>query len=119
MKILEEYAAEENCSLYAALTRLQEDERFKGTGAKKFIRLVEELSEEAEGRPVSELLGDVLHRSRYEETLRTEGSQERLDNLAELRQKRGYPGGRGEGEAHDRPRRQGAGIPLRLPLRNE
>ena len=86
MKILEEYAAEENCSLYAALTRLQEDERFKGTGAKKFIRLVEELSEEAEGRPVSELLGDVLHRSRYEETLRTEGSQERLDNLAELRQ---------------------------------
>ena len=86
MKILEDCAAEENCSLYAALTRLQEDERFKGTGAKKFIRLVEELSEEAEGRPVSELLGDVLHRSRYEETLRTEGSQERLDNLAELRQ---------------------------------
>ena len=86
MKVLEEYAAEENCSLYDALCRLQEDERFKGTGAKKFIRLVEELSEEAEGRPVSELLGDVLHRSRYEETLRTEGSQERLDNLAELRQ---------------------------------
>ncbi len=86
MKVLEDFAAEENCSLYTALARLQEDERFKGTGAKRFIRLVEELSEGMEGRPVSELLGDVLHRSRYEETLRTEGSQERLDNLAELRQ---------------------------------
>jgi DNA helicase-2/ATP-dependent DNA helicase PcrA len=86
MKILEEYAAEENCSLYTALARLQDDERFKGTGARKFIRLVEELSENAEGRAVSELLGDVLHRSGYEAALRTEGSQERLDNLAELRQ---------------------------------
>ena len=86
MKVLEEYAAEENCSLYTALVRLQEDERFKGTGARKFIRLVEELSENAEGRAVSELLGDVLHRSGYETALRTEGSQERLDNLAELRQ---------------------------------
>ena len=86
MKVLEEYAAEENCSLYTALVQLQEDERFKGTGARKFIRLVEELSENAEGRAVSELLGDVLHRSGYETALRTEGSQERLDNLAELRQ---------------------------------
>ena len=86
MKVLEDCAAAENCSLYTALYRLQEDERFKGTGAKRFIRLVEELSEGMADRPVSELLGDVLHRSRYEETLRTEGSQERLDNLAELRQ---------------------------------
>ncbi|MBO4676571.1 MAG: UvrD-helicase domain-containing protein [Oscillospiraceae bacterium] len=86
MKVLEEYAAEENCSLYTALARLQDDERFKGTGARKFIRLVEELNENAEGRAVSELLGDVLHRSGYETALRTEGSQERLDNLAELRQ---------------------------------
>ena len=86
MKILEEYAAGENCSLYTALTRLQEDERFRGTGARKFLRLTEELSETAEGRPVSELLGDILHRSGYETMLRTEGSQERLDNLAELRQ---------------------------------
>ncbi|MBR3060749.1 MAG: UvrD-helicase domain-containing protein [Oscillospiraceae bacterium] len=86
MKVLEDYAAEEDCSLYTALVRLSDDERFRGTGARKFIRLVEELSEGMAERPVSELLGDVLHRSGYEETLRTEGSQERLDNLAELRQ---------------------------------
>ena len=86
MKVLEEYAAAENCSLYTALERLQDDERFRGTGAKRFLRLTEELSQGMEDRPVSDLLKDVLHRSRYEEMLRTEGSQERLDNLAELRQ---------------------------------
>ena len=86
MRVLEEYAEAEDCSLYAALERLQEDERMKGTGARKFLRLVEDLGGSAEGRPVSELLGDLLHRSGYEAMLRTEGSQERLDNLAELRQ---------------------------------
>ena len=86
MKALEEYAAEENCSLYTALVKLQEDERFRGTGAKRFLRLVEDLSQGMEDRPVSDLLKDLLHQSRYEEMLRTEGSQERLDNLAELRQ---------------------------------
>ena len=86
MKALEEYAERENCSLFTALENLQEDERFRGTGAKRFLRLVEELSRGMEERPVSDLLKDVLHRSRYEEMLRTEGSQERLDNLAELRQ---------------------------------
>ena len=36
--------------------------------------------------PISELLSAVLDKSGYERMLRTEGSQERLDNLAELRQ---------------------------------
>jgi DNA helicase-2/ATP-dependent DNA helicase PcrA len=35
---------------------------------------------------VSELLGEVLEKSGYEEARRTEGSGERLDNLAELKQ---------------------------------
>ena len=43
-------------------------------------------SAEAAVRPVSELLADLLDKSGYEKMLRTEGSQERLDNLAELRQ---------------------------------
>ena len=37
-------------------------------------------------RPVSELLSSVMDSSGYERMLRTEGSQERLDNLAELKQ---------------------------------
>ena len=39
-----------------------------------------------DGRQVSELLGEVLERSGYERMLRTEGAQDRLDNLPELRQ---------------------------------
>ena len=37
-------------------------------------------------RPISEVLSETLDRSGYEQMLRTEGSQERLDNLAELKQ---------------------------------
>jgi DNA helicase-2/ATP-dependent DNA helicase PcrA len=36
--------------------------------------------------PVSELISAILDQSGYEQMLRTEGSQERLDNLAELKQ---------------------------------
>ena len=85
MKFLEEYAAEHGCTLYAALTQTLEDEIFKGTGAKKLIALVEEFSD-FDGRPISELLGDLLEKSGYERALRTAGDQNRLDNLAELRQ---------------------------------
>lgn len=38
------------------------------------------------GQPVSEVLAALLDESGYERMLRTEGGQERLDNLAELRQ---------------------------------
>src|SRR5690606_33474079 len=43
-------------------------------------------SSAASGARVSELLSLVLNESGYEKMLRTEGSQERLDNLAELKQ---------------------------------
>ena len=39
-----------------------------------------------EQRPISEVLSQVLDESGYEKALRTEGAQERLDNLAELKQ---------------------------------
>ncbi|MBP5230419.1 MAG: ATP-binding domain-containing protein, partial [Clostridia bacterium] len=39
-----------------------------------------------DGRPVSEVLSAILDESGYEAAMRTEGSQERLDNLAELKQ---------------------------------
>lgn len=48
--------------------------------------MIEGLSTECEGRPVSEVLSAVLNESGYEMMLRTEGSQDRLDNLAELKQ---------------------------------
>ena len=86
MRFLEEYAAQNDCSLYSALLRTLDDEIFKGTKAAGFVKLIESFSNDYADRPISELLSDVLDRSRYEEMLRTEGNQERLDNLAELKQ---------------------------------
>ena len=86
MRFLQEYAAANGCSLYDALNRTLEDDIFKGTKAARFVKLVERFAADYENRPISELLSDLLDASGYEEMLRTEGSQERLDNLAELKQ---------------------------------
>ncbi|MBE7003572.1 MAG: DNA helicase UvrD, partial [Ruminococcaceae bacterium] len=86
MHFLEEYAAEHGCSLYEALRQTQEDDIFKRTKASQFVRLVERFGADYAERPISELLSDLLDKSGYETMLRTEGSQERLDNLAELKQ---------------------------------
>ena len=86
MKFLEETAARHGCSLYDALLRTLEDDIFKGTKAAKFVGMVESYAANYAERPISELLSALLNDSGYEEALRTEGSQERLDNLAELKQ---------------------------------
>ncbi|MCR4935092.1 MAG: UvrD-helicase domain-containing protein [Oscillospiraceae bacterium] len=86
MAYLEECAEKERCSLYEALCRSLEDEVLRGTKGAELVGLVERLSADWEDRAVSELLSAVLDASGYEAMLRTEGSQERLDNLAELKQ---------------------------------
>ncbi|WP_026512102.1 ATP-dependent helicase [Butyrivibrio sp. LC3010] len=86
MSFLEQYAADNSCSLYKALNDNLDHEIMKGTKAKKFIDLIDRFSESYEGLPVSEVLSKILNESGYEEMLRTEGAQERLDNLAELKQ---------------------------------
>ena len=86
MSFLEQYAAQKGCSLYQALNENLEHEIMRGTKATKFIDLIERFADNYEGLPVSEVLSKILNESGYEEMLRTEGAQERLDNLAELKQ---------------------------------
>ena len=86
MAFLEEYAAQNDVSLYNALRQNLDHDLFKGTKARQFVHLIEDFSATYEGRPVSELLSDLLNQSGYEQMMRTNGSQERLDNLAELKQ---------------------------------
>lgn len=86
MAFLRDEAQQRDCSLYEALQLTIENDIFKGTKAKEFISLVEQFRHDYEGRPVSEVLSALLNESGYERMLRTEGSQERLDNLAELKQ---------------------------------
>ena len=86
MAFLQEYAGQNGCSLYQALVDNLEQPLFKGTRAGAFVSLVERFAAGWEGRPVSEVLSALLQESGYETMLRTEGSQERLDNLAQLKQ---------------------------------
>ncbi len=86
MSFLEQYAAENSCSLYKALSENLDNEIMKGTKAKRFVDLIEKFADGYEGLPVSEVLAKILNESGYEEMLRTEGAQDRLDNLAELKQ---------------------------------
>ncbi len=86
MAFLQDYAEQNKCSLYEALRQNLDHNLIKGTKAEAFVALVEEFSSTYSGRPVSEVLSTLLDVSGYEEMLRTEGSQERLDNLAELKQ---------------------------------
>lgn len=86
MAHLEEYAEKNGCTLYTALKQTIDDDIFRGTKARAFISLIEDFSNGYEDRAVSDLLAAILNESGYEKMLRTEGSQERLDNLAELKQ---------------------------------
>ncbi|WP_029233185.1 ATP-dependent helicase [Butyrivibrio sp. VCB2006] len=86
MAFLEQYSRDKGCSLYQALYENLDNELIKGTKASSFIDLIERFSESYEGLPVSEVLAKILNDSGYEEMLRTEGAQDRLDNLAELKQ---------------------------------
>ncbi len=86
IQFLREYSEQNGCSLYESLIRNVDEPLFSGTKASKFIRLIEDFSENCSERPVSWMLSEMLDKSGYEKMLRTEGSQERLDNLAELKQ---------------------------------
>lgn len=86
IEFLKNFAEKNNCSLYDSLLKNQENEIFKGTKANNFIKLVEYYSKNYKNMQISELISKIIDGSGYEKALRTEGSQERLDNLAELKQ---------------------------------
>ena len=86
IKFLKEYVAEHGGTLYDALKLSVGDELFANTKAQAFIDLIENFSATYHNMQISELFSHVMNQSGYELALRTEGSQERLDNLAELKQ---------------------------------
>ena len=86
MEHLRAVAMEHDCSLYNALKFCCDDEIMSGARSRPFISLIDYWSGACASRPISEVLSAILNDSGYERMLRTEGSQERLDNLAELKQ---------------------------------
>lgn len=85
MEILKKYSEEHLCSLYEALADNADTAAFKHTQAKEFIDMIERYSKEYSSLSLSETLSRLLNDSGYEEYIRTNGEQERLDNLAELK----------------------------------
>ena len=83
---MQEYAERQGRSLYQALQDNLEVPLFKGSGAGRFVGLIESFAAGYGGRPVSEVLSALLNESGSVKILSTEGSQERMGNLAELKQ---------------------------------
>ena len=86
IRFLQEYAQQNRVSLYEALKESLRHPIMKGTKASDFVDLIESYAGIYEQQTISELLAKILDQSGYEKMLRTAGSQERLDNLAELKQ---------------------------------
>lgn len=80
------YAAARGCTLYQALMDNLETDSFRRCKAKDYVRLIEKYRAIFDQMDLTDLLAGVLQESGYEQMLRTAGEEERLDNLAELKQ---------------------------------
>ncbi|MDR3088137.1 MAG: UvrD-helicase domain-containing protein [Azoarcus sp.] len=82
---LKEYAEAQNLSLYEALKENLSSPLFAGTQARQYVDAIECLRAHHTGMQLGDVLQSLLDRSGYEEFLRLQGDQERLDNIAELK----------------------------------
>ncbi len=80
------YAQNHGCSLYEALLANLETDLFRRCKAKEYVRLIEKYKAIYDDMDLTDILAGMLSESGYETMLRTSGEEERLDNLAELKQ---------------------------------
>ena len=83
---LKAHAEANRCTLYESLLKLLETESFRRSRAKDYVRFIEKYRAIYEAMDLTDLLSGILQDSGYERTLRESGEEERLDNLAELKQ---------------------------------
>lgn len=86
INFLKEYSEKNKISLFKSLKQNIDNPLFSNTGAQDFISLIDKYSSTYYNLQISELFSFLMNESGYEKKLRTEGSQERLDNMAELKQ---------------------------------
>lgn len=77
-------AEKENITYYEVLLKYQNDAILKGTKVEQYISTIEKYKKEYLNMSVSDLLRGLLDSSGYDEALRLDGDQERIDNVAEL-----------------------------------
>ena len=83
---LKAYAAESRCSLYDALKENLDTDLIKRSKAMEYVRMIEKYRAIFDQMELTDLLSAVLDESGYEAMLRSSGEEDRLDNLAELKQ---------------------------------
>lgn len=86
MSLVKAYADSHRCSLYNALLDLLEEKSVKTTGATVFVDIIEGFKKTYKEKKLTDLVTEILEQTGYEVMLRQSGEQERLDNLAELKQ---------------------------------
>lgn len=86
IEYLKQYSESNECSLLDALKHNIGNSLFTGTQALDFIDFVKKYSLEYTHMALTDLITAVLNDSGYESFLRKAGDEERLDNLAELKQ---------------------------------
>ncbi len=83
---LKDYAAMRRMSLYDALLENLETDLFRRSKAVEYARMIEKYRAIYRSMDLTDLLSGILADSGYEAMLRLSGEEDRLDNLAELKQ---------------------------------
>lgn len=86
IELIRNHAEEHGCTLYNSLKENMQEDLLVKSKAKEYVNLIERYKKVYKEMSISDLLMAVLNDSSYEAMLRTSGQQERLDNLAELKQ---------------------------------
>lgn len=84
--VLKDYAKLNGCTLYEALLANLETDLFRRCRAREYVRLIEKYRAIYAEMDLTDLLAGILSESGYEDMLRACGEEDRLDNLAELKQ---------------------------------
>lgn len=77
-------AENENTTLFETLQKHADDNRFNRPGARDFIALINNLKSKVHALSVSDLTQEVLVKSGLMDAIRTDGDQDRINNLEEL-----------------------------------
>lgn len=85
IEIITTYAEQNDCSLYNALKINIENNLIRKSNVNEFIDLIETYKKIYKEMTITDLLIELLNKSGYEAMLRLSGEDERLENLAELK----------------------------------
>lgn len=86
MELISTYAKNHDCSLYESLKQNMDHELIVKSKAGEYVALIEKYRSNYSKYRITELLENILTETGYEEELKLMGEDERLENLAELKQ---------------------------------